>query len=55
MISRGEVGLIVSGIGASSGIISGNLYTALILTIALTTIVTPIWLSSSYKKEVIKE
>jgi Kef-type K+ transport system membrane component KefB len=54
MISRGEVGLIVSGIGASSGIISGNLYTALILTIALTTIVTPIWLSSSYKKEVIK-
>ncbi len=55
MVSRGEVGLIVSGIGVSSGIISGNLYTALILTIALTTIVTPIWLSSSYKKEIVKE
>ncbi|RMF29938.1 MAG: cation:proton antiporter, partial [Candidatus Nitrosothermus koennekii] len=55
MISRGEVGLIVAGIGASSGIISGGLYTGVILMVAITTIITPIWLGIVYKKEVVKE
>ena len=54
MISRGEVGLIVAGIGASASIISGGLYTAVVLMVAVTTIITPIWLSISYKKEAIK-
>ncbi|MEM4319715.1 MAG: cation:proton antiporter [Candidatus Nitrosocaldaceae archaeon] len=54
MVSRGEVGLIVAGIGASSGIVSGDLYTALILTIAITTIVTPLLLNMAYKKEIVR-
>lgn len=55
MISRGEVGLIVAGIGASSGILSGGLFTAVILMVAITTIITPLWLGMSYKKKVVKE
>ncbi|MEM2966314.1 MAG: cation:proton antiporter, partial [Candidatus Nitrosocaldaceae archaeon] len=54
MVSRGEVGLIVAGIGASSGIVSGDLYTALILTVAITTIVTPLLLNMAYKKEIVR-
>ncbi len=55
MVSRGEVGLIVAGIGASSGIVSGDLYTALILAIAITTIVTPLLLNMAYKKEIVRD
>jgi Kef-type K+ transport system membrane component KefB len=51
MVSRGEVGLIVAGIGVTSGVLSGDIYTAVILMVALTTIITPIWLKFSYKKE----
>jgi len=51
MISRGEVGLIVAGIGATSGVLSGDIYTAIIVMVAVTTIITPIWLKKSYQKE----
>ena len=51
MISRGEVGLIVAGIGVSSGILSSNVYTAVIIMVAVTTLITPIWLKKSYSKE----
>ena len=51
MISRGEVGLIVAGVGVTSGALSADIYTAVIIMIAVTTIVTPIWLKKSYKKE----
>jgi Kef-type K+ transport system membrane component KefB len=51
MISRGEVGLIVAGVGATSGVLSIDIYTALIIMVAVTTIVTPIWLKRSYEKE----
>jgi hypothetical protein len=30
MISRGEVGLVVAGIGVSSGVLSSNIYTKVI-------------------------
>ncbi len=50
MISRGEVGLIVAGIGATSGVISGDVYTAIIVMVAVTTIITPIWLKKAYQK-----
>jgi Kef-type K+ transport system membrane component KefB len=53
MISRGEVGLIVAGIGASSGVLSGDVYTAIIVMIAVTTIITPIWLKKTYSKELV--
>jgi Kef-type K+ transport system membrane component KefB len=51
MVSRGEVGLIVAGIGVSSGALTNNIYTAVIIMVAATTIITPIWLKIAYKKE----
>ena len=51
MVSRGEVGLIVAGVGVSSGALSDNIYTAIIIMVAATTIITPIWLKLSYKNE----
>ena len=51
MISRGEVGLIVAGVGVSSGALTGNIYTAIIIMVAATTIITPVWLKSAYRKD----
>jgi Kef-type K+ transport system membrane component KefB len=51
MVSRGEVGLIVAGVGVSSGALSADIYTTVIIMIALTTIITPIWLKTAYQKE----
>jgi Kef-type K+ transport system membrane component KefB len=51
MVSRGEVGLIVAGVGVSSGALTNDIYTAVIIMVAATTIITPIWLKISYKKE----
>ena len=53
MVSRGEVGLIVAGVGATSGVLSGDVYTAIIVMVAVTTIITPIWLKKAYQKEVV--
>jgi Kef-type K+ transport system membrane component KefB len=51
MISRGEVGLIVAGIGVTSGALSSNIYTTVIIMVAITTLITPIWLKKAYSKE----
>ena len=51
MISRGEVGLIVAGIGMASGVLTSNVYSTIVIMVAVTTIITPLWLKSSYKKE----
>jgi Kef-type K+ transport system membrane component KefB len=51
MISRGEVGLIVAGVGVSSGVLGGDIYTAVILMVAVTTIITPLLLKWSYKRD----
>lgn len=51
MISRGEVGLIVAGVGVSSGALTNDIYTTVIVMVAVTTIVTPIWLKVSYRKD----
>ena len=51
MISRGEIGLIVAGIGVTSGALSSNIYTTVIIMVAITTIITPIWLKKAYNKE----
>jgi Na+:H+ antiporter len=51
MISRGEVGLIVAGVGVSSGALSSDIYTTVIIMVAITTIVTPVWLKMAYRKE----
>jgi Kef-type K+ transport system membrane component KefB len=55
MISRGEVGLIIAGVGATSGVLSGDVYTAVIVMVAVTTIITPIWLKKAYQKELIEK
>jgi Kef-type K+ transport system membrane component KefB len=51
MISRGEVGLIVAGVGVSAGVLTSDIYTTVIIMVALTTIITPVWLKRSYKNE----
>ena len=51
MVSRGEVGLIVAGVGVSTGALSADIYTTVIIMVALTTIITPIWLKIAYQKE----
>lgn len=55
MISRGEVGLIVAGVGLSSGVLTGDVYTTIVLMVAVTTIITPIWLKMDYRREVTKD
>jgi Kef-type K+ transport system membrane component KefB len=55
MISRGEVGLIVAGVGVTSGVLSADIYTAVIIMVAATTVVSPIWLRKSYKEEITSE
>lgn len=52
MISRGEVGLIVAGVGVSSGVLTGSVYSTIVIMVAVTTIITPIWLKMEYKKEI---
>jgi Kef-type K+ transport system membrane component KefB len=54
MVSRGEVGLIVAGVGVSSGALSTDIYTTVIMMVALTTIITPIWLKVAFKKDVLE-
>jgi Kef-type K+ transport system membrane component KefB len=51
MISRGEVGLIVAGIGVSTGALSSDIYTTVIIMVAVTTIIAPIWLKRSYMND----
>lgn len=51
MISRGEVGLIVAGIGVTSGVLSSNIYTTVIIMVAVTTLITPVWLRKAYSKD----
>ena len=51
MISRGEVGLIVAGVGVSSGVLTNDIYTTVIIMVASTTIITPIWLKMTYRKD----
>lgn len=51
MISRGEVGLIVAGIGVASGVLASNVYSTIVIMVAATTVIAPIWLKISYKKE----
>ena len=51
MISRGEVGLIVAGVGVSSGILTSDVYSTIVIMVAVTTIITPIWLKMEYRKE----
>jgi Kef-type K+ transport system membrane component KefB len=50
MIPRGEVGLIFAELGRVSAILNNELYAALIIVIALTTLLAPILLRSLYRR-----
>lgn len=41
----------MAGVGLSSGALSNDIYTTVIIMVAATTIITPIWLKLSYKDE----
>jgi Kef-type K+ transport system membrane component KefB len=43
----------VAGVGVTSGALSTDIYTTLIIMVAVTTIVTPIWLKKAYEKELL--
>jgi Kef-type K+ transport system membrane component KefB len=51
MVPRGEVGLIFAGAGLSAGVIAGDLYSALVVVVMLTTFVAPPWLKLLYRRE----
>lgn len=54
MIPRGEVGLIFANVGQDAGILKDDTYAAIILVIALTTLIAPFslkWLYSFYNKQ----
>ena len=51
MISRGEIGLIVAGVGISSGVLTSDVYSTIVIMVVATTIITPIWLKIDYRKE----
>ena len=55
MISRGEVGLIVAGVGVTAGVLTSEIYSTIVIMVAVTTIITPIWLKMEYRKEQKKE
>lgn len=50
MVPRGEVGLIFAGEGLAAGVIAGDLYSALVVVVMLTTFVAPPWLKALYAK-----
>lgn len=50
MIPRGEVGLIFAELGRTSGILDNEVYAALIIVIALTTLLSPILLKGYYRR-----
>ncbi len=52
MISRGEVGLVVAAVGISSGVLDSSVYSMIVIMVIATTLVTPLWLKISYKKEI---
>jgi Kef-type K+ transport system membrane component KefB len=54
MVSRGEVGLIVAGVGVSAGALTTDIYTSVIIMVAVTTIITPVWLKMAYKKDALE-
>ena len=50
MLPRGEVGLVFASIGRSLGVITDELFSAVILMVILTTLIAPPWLKARYAK-----
>lgn len=48
MASRGEVGLVIAGLGISLGVLPGDVYTALITVVLATTLLSPLMLQKAF-------
>jgi Kef-type K+ transport system membrane component KefB len=51
MISRGEVGLIVAGVGINEGLVTSNEFSAIVVMVLITTLVTPPILRSLFAQK----
>jgi Kef-type K+ transport system membrane component KefB len=51
MISRGEVGLIVAGVGQGLGLLTEEEFTVIVLVVLITTLITPPLLRWAFGKE----
>ena len=51
MMPRGEVGIIIASIGLNAGVMSGDLYTVVVMMSVMTTIIAPPILSALFKKK----
>lgn len=51
MISRGEVGIIIAGIGLTAGVLTGDIYNEVIGMIIVTTLLTPLLLKRVFKEK----
>jgi Kef-type K+ transport system membrane component KefB len=51
MISRGEVGLIVAGVGVSEGFVASNVFTVAIVMVLFTTLITPALLRLAFREK----
>ncbi|MAG11267.1 MAG: sodium:proton exchanger [Parcubacteria group bacterium] len=52
MISRGEVGFIIAGLALANNIFDQGTYSAVLLAVMITTIVSPIWLRRAYRNNI---
>ncbi len=52
MVPRGEVGLIFAGTGLAIGVVTADLYSALVVAVMLTTFAAPPWLKALYRERV---
>jgi len=51
MISRGEMGFVIASVGLTNGILTGDIYTALVAVVCITVIIAPFLLRKSYEAE----
>ncbi|HEY5624573.1 MAG TPA: cation:proton antiporter, partial [Gammaproteobacteria bacterium] len=49
MVPRGEVGLIFAELGRVSGVFDDNVFAAVVMVIAYTTLLSPFWIKSYYR------
>ncbi|MDX1920677.1 MAG: cation:proton antiporter [Candidatus Caenarcaniphilales bacterium] len=55
MMPRGEVGLVVAAIGNQIGLLTGELYSGVLVAVILTTFIAPLWLQILLKPRNVKE
>ena len=51
MLPRGEVGLVFASIGRTLGVLSDELFSAIILMVIITTFMAPPWMKARYAKQ----